>query len=207
MDAIQHENIEYYDSCDNLPMYNWIKIKKTEDLSWLLVGYSKAKKNAVLPIELGCVWEEILTEYEEVTRSDKTEDYYETVIDISEAQKRVAIASLLLSRVEIKQHNKEIFNGYVKELNGWGIHFNVKEPIETSIKKAERQIKAAQMKINTMMKEKQSHENGTKVNKTPILKIKGRVENIIKRHLNFKELSVSEWFYILQDLSTNKKSA
>lgn len=205
MDSKQNKNIRLYKSCDDLPLYNFEKAKKG-DLKYLVWGYDgfgKVKK----PKNISKIWEGLLEEYSSLVKNNQLFQYYELITDISYQTVRITIVSELLHQISTRANiKKELQKEYYKELRGWGFLFNESKPLESEIQRLYRQIKAAKMKLSQMIKEKRRQESKKK-DKTPFLKIKTRVENHLKRHIDIRKTTVSEWVYIVEDIFNSKKKA
>lgn len=191
-------------------MHNWINIHKGDvpDLKWLIYGYNGFNKDISTTKELEGAYDSIIEEYEAITRNQSTEDYYDLLIDISKAQQRIDIVSVLLDSLAKRPlKTKETLKEFVEELNHWRFYINLNNPIKEELEKMLRQLKAAQSKLNLMVKEKKDIEKGLKKDKMPIRKLKQRVENVHNRTFDFKVMTVSEWIYALEDAYSKKKSA
>jgi len=203
MDIKSSQSIKYYKSCDELPMFNWEKLKQTGDLNWLCVefdGYNHIKADE----KAKGVYEDILDEYSKLSKNNQAIQYYDLLIDISDAQSRIGFATIFIMRLNENPTMPEATKkGMIEELRQRRFYINESRPLHSELKRIDRQLGQAQMKLNALIKEKEQKEKATG-KATPILKVKQRVENIIKRSLDFKKISVSEWIYILEDLPKKK---
>lgn len=210
MDSKQFKNIGYYQSCDELPMFNWIKLHKTEepDLRWLLFDFNGFQNIEFPKGKLEKAYDAISEEYEALTRNKKSTDYYELILDISDAELRIKIVTTLLFTLAKNPFKPaETLKQYIDELHHWRFYINKDMPLSEELPRMKMQLKAVQMKLNQMYKDKKDIEKGLKSENTPILKLKTKVENIHGRTFDFRIMTVSEWVYAFQDALNKKKSA
>lgn len=202
----QTKDLILYSDCDDLMMYNWEKISKTSDLRWLIIGFNGFGKESTEKEqkELEIKYKEIISEINDLTNSNEAENYFDLVCDVSDINSRIQMASFALYQIDSRPFmSEETFENYIGILKDWRFYWNKSKPKKEELKRLDRQLGAVKMKASQLNKEKQKIESKS-TQKVSLRKIKQRVETKIGRSIDFKNTSVSEWIYMLEDLSKNK---
>ena len=207
MDDKPIKTLRLYTDCDDLMMYNWEKISKTNDLRWLIVGFDGygQKSTEEEKEQLEIKYKEIVSEINDLTNSNEADNYFDLVCDLSDIQTRIEIASFALYQIDSRPlMNEETFDIYIGVLKDWRFYWNKSKPKAEELKRLDRQLGAVKMKASQHKKEKEKIENKS-TEKIALRKIKQRVSNKIGRDIDFRKTSVSEWIYILEDVSKQKR--
>lgn len=89
-----------YKSCDELPLYNFIKIMLTDDLSWLIIAGE--------PDNLGDTWSEILAEANELSDLPKSVLAFKLRKRITYLSNKIDIVNILLNRLSLSRNTEVI---------------------------------------------------------------------------------------------------
>lgn len=199
-----NQTIILYKSCADLPMHNFNEVRKTGDFSWLVVGYDGYKKVKGLNDKKAKKrWDDIQEDYLQLTKNNTTIQYFELIVDQSDLRVRYEHAKAILTQLEERPSiDPEIKKAYIQELREWRFYLNEGKSFEKEIERLVRQLKAVKMKIKMMGDEIDSAER--KRPSMNLVKLKVDVQNIIKRDIDLKKISVEEWVYTLDNLSKNK---
>ena len=178
----------YYNSIDNLPHWNFIQIRKTNDLRYLFELDSYLNLNIVEPKpEHLKAFEEILLQYNEkiLERSSaKSEFDIDKEISILESEKY--ICELYFSQIVILEGKKEFKDDYyncINELSKYG-HEGNKDQIRASIDSYLNQID------DFKIMKKSSSKNGDAVTIEQMINL---IEKYRNMPLNTKVISVAQY--------------
>lgn len=197
----------HYNSCDDLIMYNWVKLNKSnpKNLQWLVIGYDGFNDLEVSGVDLEKIYKSITDEREERNRDNASEDYYELVSDLNYQVQRYTTVTMLLSNIEKYPHKpKEIYDGYVNELMAWRFYIKTDKPLKDELKRLSLQLNSVKMKIKQMISDKEKVEASLKDRSSSIYNLKQQVQKIRGGNIDFKAITLSEWDYMLEDIRNAK---
>jgi len=89
-----------FDSCDTLPLYNFIKITTTKDLKWLIKEGN--------PTNLDEVWANIFSEYSEMSADQSTSHMLQLAIKISYLENRLTHIQSIVDYLATKRNEELI---------------------------------------------------------------------------------------------------
>lgn len=205
MDINESVDIRVYRSCDELPMYNFDKVK-TEGFKWLVYGYD-GWGEVETPEDIESIWGDILNEYAQLTENNTSLYYFELLADISDLQTRLTIVSALLYGLESRWHTMapDVKKDYIQELKDWRFYFNPASP-KDEFDRMHGQIRAVETKIKIKEKELKDFETAQGKGNEDLNKIKVKIQRIIKMRVDLKITSVKEWLAIVEDAISISKA-
>ena len=126
----------------DMPIYNFDKVLKTNNLSYMVVGWNE-REEITPPEEALKRWNEIYNEYCEKTANNDALNYYSLTSEIGYLEMRYFIIYNLING--LNNFNKESFG---REINAWKIPFNIKGEIEPQLETLQRHLRIAEQNIN-----------------------------------------------------------
>jgi len=170
----------------DMPIYNFDKILKTNNLSYMVVDWNE-RKEIKPPEEAVKKWEGIYNKYCELTADNETLTFYSLNSEISYLEMRyLAIISLVENLCEA--YKKEIG----LRLNKWGIPFNIKGKIKPQLELLKRHIRIAEQNIKIKQRKLKELKKDDDEGST-ILQQKIRLERITTLKIDLRKTSVEEW--------------
>uniref|UniRef100_UPI0035665F0E hypothetical protein n=1 Tax=Seonamhaeicola sp. TaxID=1912245 RepID=UPI0035665F0E len=125
-----------------MPIYNFDKILQTNNLSYLVVGWNE--RNEITPPEAAVNrWNEIYNLYCERTANNDTLTFYSLSCEIGYLEMRYTVITHLV--YGLSEYNKE---DYGRELNAWGIPFNIKGSILDQVEQLQRHLRIAKQNLD-----------------------------------------------------------
>ncbi|MEZ7496472.1 hypothetical protein QO206_13320 [Leeuwenhoekiella aequorea] len=206
MDNKQLTPIRLYTNCDELPMWNFEQVRKTGDLKWLVYlfdGFGEVE----VPEDAPMVWDNILSQYSELTANNETIQYFELLADQSDLQTRLEFGAILLQNVAERWHlmPKYIQEGYVDALKDHRFYLDTRKPLDKELERLFRQLKAVEMKLKQFNGEKEVFEK--KRPETDLIEVKVKIQRIIKMSIDLKKVSIKEWLLTITDAINSVKSS
>ena len=194
--------IRVYQNCDEIPAYNFFEINKTKDFKWLVYGYD-GWGDVELTDDIEDVWSDITNEYSGLVKNNKTIGYFEKVVDLSDLTVRFEMGKTLIEQLaERPLMSDDTKKLYITELRHWRFYINESNALLDEVNKVIKQLKAIRMKIQLLNSEVSKYEESK--GETDIMKIKVAVQNVIKRDIDLKKISIKEWIYTLESLPKTK---
>ncbi len=192
------KDVRLYKDCSELPMHNFEEARKDNNFKWLVYGYD-GWGDIEVPEKTIEIWDDILNEYAALTKNNKTIQYFEIWSDLSDLETRIIQANVLLFQLESRpQMEKQLKESYIKELGKWHFFYNSSKDHNQEIKRLKKHIGVVKTKLVLLESDK---ENFEKKNKTSdLIKIKVAVQNILKRDIDLRKISVKEWIITLDNL-------
>jgi len=116
-------NRKHYTSCENLPLYNWIKLVVTNDVEWL---YSEPKKPWHKSKDITPIWERIFEEYSDLS-ADKTADHVLSMVKgITVINNKLQVIQSAINLLAIARPLSD-YQPTIKMLNDYGFRFKYSE--------------------------------------------------------------------------------
>lgn len=156
--------MDLYLGLDDMPIYNFDKILKTNNMSYMVVGWNE--RDEIEPPENTVErWGNIYNKYCELTANNEALSYYSLSCEISYLEMRyLAIYSLINNLCE--PYKEEIG----KRLNKWGVPFNISGKIEPQIKQLERQLRIAKQNIGIKKRKLEALKNDDEPQENALIK-------------------------------------
>ena len=126
----------------DMPIYNFDKVLKSNNMAYMVVGWNERKDLKKLPINTMIKWRKIYNEYCEKTANNESLSFYSLSCEIGYLEMRYTVIGNLI--YGLTEHNKKDFG---KELNAWGIPFNIDGKIQPQFKVLERQLRIAKQNL------------------------------------------------------------
>lgn len=125
-----------------MPIYNFDKVLKTNNLAYLVLGWNEREQIEV-PEEAQNRWNEIYNTYCERTAGNETLTFYSLTCEVGYLEMRFIIIHSLI--YGLSEYNK---NDFGRELNKWKIPFNVDGKIKPQMETLERYLRVAKQNID-----------------------------------------------------------
>jgi len=209
MDIAEPKTLRVSRNTEEISAHHFFKMRDTGDMQWMYPkfdGWTEIKEQ--LPENVEELAADIQDEYAKLTNNNTTSLYIECLDDIELAATRIYGASILLDAVNRRWGFMEadIQKQYIETLKGWNFLLNPTKPIKEECERLAKQLRAAKTKLKRLEKEKVDMERKSADKGVNLLEILVGVKNVLKRDLDLKKISLREWHYTLESLST-KKSA
>ena len=172
----------------DMPIYNFDKLLKTNNLSYMVVGWNE-REEIEPPKEAEERWNDIYNEYCERTANNDALNYYTLSSEIGYLEMRYsAIYSLVYNLCEA--YKKEIG----RLINKWGVPFNIDgkiepqmETLQRHLRIAEQNLKLKQRKLNEIKKNQEEGES------LSLIQQKIKLERVLKLSIEIKKTTAEEW--------------
>lgn len=178
-----------YKNTGDIPIHNFDKILRGGDYRYMLRSWNEYEEVLHMPIETKNVWREIYDSYCQKTVNNESLTYYALCNEVSHLETRLAIVIILIEN--ITEENKK---AYGKELNAWGIAFNIDGNIKDQLPRIKKQLKTAKQKYEIRKNKLDNLKSDEEP--TSLLKQKIRLERITGIKINTRECVVDEWIEI-----------
>ena len=204
MDTTPDVIIKISRNCDEISAHNFFALNKEKDYSWLIPGYDGWEEITTFPIDTPVHYENIINEYTQITENNSTLQYFELKVDLTDEESRILAGKSLLFQLETRWGfmTEELKKAYIKELHGHRFHFDVRKPILEEIDRIKKQFSVVEMKIEQLKKRIKPFEEDNDI--IDIVDVKIKMQNIIKRDIDLKKMSIKEFSKTLMSL---KKAA
>lgn len=134
--------MDLYLGIGDMPIYNFDKILKTNNLAYVVVGYN-GRGEIEVPENAQKQWDVIYNEYCKKTVNNEALTFYSLSCEVGYLEMRyMAIISLIENLCE--EYKKEIG----LRLNKWGVPFNVDGSIKKQLPQLKTQLRIAKQKID-----------------------------------------------------------
>lgn len=186
----QHIEIKYYESCDTLILYNFVKSVVTKDLrSWLVIsGYPTDE-------QLMEAWAKINESYQDLTEDTDGDYLLGLFTNISQLEGRLTIVYNILAYLEINRSDALI--ELLQEEFGFYYEFS-EESIVSDIKAIISELKLDQINLDLQNKElKEFQSKGKAPNEFDYDSILSTLSKYQGYHIRSKDITVTEFIAIL----------
>lgn len=181
------KTLNFYDKCETIPLYNWIKYFETQDLRYFNNKRKENKKNHDTMIMC-------FNDYITLTESIQIVSRFVKMHKIMKLTTKYNSVMMLCR--SLKEYPKELqiqgFKSLAKELEKWDYRIDPKKEVFEQITKIENRVKGIKTKIELLKIELQKEDNKESVSIEKQLLIVGR-DLKINYKLNAKELTLKEW--------------
>lgn len=133
----------YYSSCEDLPLFNWVKLVVTGDVEWL---FSEPLKKWHKPTDLTLIWEKIFTEYTELTNDVKANHVLSMIKGITVINNKLQIIQSAINLLA-KARPMENYQPIIKMLKEFGFRYSFTE--ETIFEDLKRTASSAKRMVIT----------------------------------------------------------
>jgi len=200
--------IDYYDTIDTLPLYNFDKYRTTRDLDWFILGYDgrqkKSKSDKLKDIE-----ELILDEYFKAINDTSFSNRMKKLAEIHTLQLKYNIVKSLVNRMWLgfADNDMETRLLFVKELARHGFkmqEINTKEGDAEELMRLNVGVEGIKTKIHLLEKELTKEDKIESSSLAKQLQI-ATIGLQYPYRLNPKEITVSEWIEITKLLEEKSK--
>jgi hypothetical protein len=200
--------IDYYDTIDTLPLYNFDKYRTTRDLDWFILGYDgrqkKSKSDKLKEIE-----SLILDEYFKAINDTSFSNRMKKLAEIHTLQLKYNIVKSLVNRMWLgfADNDMETRLLFVKELARHGFkmqEINTKEGDSEELMRLNVGVEGIKTKIHLLEKELTKEDKIESSSLAKQLQI-ATIGLQYPYRLNPKEITVSEWIEITKLLEEKSK--
>jgi len=200
--------INYYDSIENLPLYNFDKYRNTRDLNWFIIGYDgRAKK--VENEQLNSIEKVILDEYFKAIDDRSFTNRLQKWGEIEALKLKYHVVKSLISRMWLgfADNQMEVRLLFIKELAKHGFKMSEVNTIDGDAVELQRLNTACEgIKTKISLVDMELNKDA-KVETTSLAK-QLQIATIGLQYpyrLNPKEITVSEWIEICKLLEEKAK--
>ena len=198
-------NTRIYSNCEELSIYLFHKITETGDLFWLVDGYYEGKTFKIKD-DLNKIWEDIYTEYCDLTDDNQSFIIFNLRNRISFLEMRIYICSMLILRMASDGMSEELQKKYADALREWQVPYRTDTVDTIQLEKAQRFLKATKNELELKQNDLESMKGGEPI---PLLKQVVMAEQALGRNkIDPKKTSVKKWVYMMQtieQINQNKK--
>lgn len=196
---------KYYRNCDELPIYNFFKIKETNDLSYLYLDFDEYNEVEVEE-KMKDVWESLLEEYSNLTGDNSTIRYYDLIREIIALESRFDVVNTLLQMINIGGMSREMLISYSKALKVWKYNLNVDKPLKDEIAKLIKQLKQSKNKIRLKLEEKKEIEKSNEGESMSLVEQQVAIEDALdKNEVNLKTTTVAKWLAMIKKIKLKQE--
>lgn len=200
--------INYYDSIENLPLYNFDKYRNTRDLNWFIIGYDgRAKK--IENEQLNSIEKVILDEYFKAIDDRSFTNRLQKWGEIEALKLKYHVVKSLISRMWLgfADNQMEVRLLFIKELAKHGFRMSEVNTIDGDAVELQRLNTACEgIKTKISLVDMELNKDA-KVETTSLAK-QLQIATIGLQYpyrLNPKEITVSEWIEICKLLEEKAK--
>lgn len=199
---------QYYNSIENLPLYNFDKYKVTTDLNWFIVGYDGRQKKQSNS-DLQEIERIILDEYFKAIDDRSFTNRLQSWVKIEHLRTKYAIIKSLINRIWLgfgdAQMNTRLV--FIQELNRHGFkmqEINTLEGDREELLKLNTAVEGIKTKISLIEIELAKDSKKESASLAKQLQI-ATIGLSYPYRLNPKEITVSEWIEITKLLEEKSK--
>lgn len=144
---------KHYTSCEDLPLYNWIKLVVTNNAEWL---YSEPKKPWHKSNDISSIWEKIFEEYSELS-ADKSADHVLSMVKgITVINNKLAVIQAAINLLAYARPLSD-YQPTIQLLKDYGFRFSYSE--ETIIKDLQLTASSAKTMVIQRQQLEKDYEN------------------------------------------------
>lgn len=188
----------------DMPIYNFDKVLKTNNLSYLVLGWNE-RSEITPPEQVQTRWDEIYNEYCKRTANNEALTFYSLSSEIGYLEMRyTAIYALIENMCE--QYKEELG----KRLNKWGIPFNIQGSIKPQTELLKRHLRIAEQNIGIKTRKLKELKGDEGNEGSSIIQQKIKLERITSIKIDLKQTSVEEWIEIhneAKEIAQQQKAA
>lgn len=193
-----------YNSLDDIPVFNFFEIMEKGNYKWL---FSKPKKDILNPSkELYNAWNNLYDDYVEKTQTAETTNYFQLSKLVAELETRYMIISALIHSLD--EQNKETIG---RELNAWGVIFNIKGKVSAQKENLERFLRASSNKMKRKRSELTTITENDKKKAFNLYKDKITLESATGVKIDVYKMVMSEYIAVhelgVEMIEQRKKAA
>lgn len=207
MDTVKHKTLRISRDCDEITAHNFFKLRDTRDLQWLYPKYDGWEDiSEKLPENAQECADNIMDEYSKLIKNNTTLQYMDCIEDLESAATRIYCVSALLENIRLRWlfMKEDVRKEYIAVLKGWNFLFNPEKPLKDELGRLHRQLRAAKTKMKKLEADRKLLESNLKKGGVDIVKFKVMVQNILKRDIDLKKISIKEWHYTIESLPRKK---
>lgn len=204
---IERKTLRISRNCDEISAHHFFKLRETGDLQWLYPKYDGWDEIAGdLPKNAKEISLDIADEYSKLIKSNRTMQYMDCLDDIETAATRIFGVAVMLDMIKSRWHfmDKETQEQYLERLRNWNFALNTSKPLKDELDRLHRQLRAAKTKLKRLENERDQMEKSLKEDGVDVVKFKVAVQNILKRDIDLKKISIKEWHYTIESLPRKK---
>ena len=135
-----------YNSCSDIPIWNFDIAKKTRDLRYLVVGYD-GYKDVKLPDGAEERFKELVDEWIKLIDNNEIAYYYDLMSEVMYLETRYEVSKMLLHQIYTRNMGKKTLEMYIEMLKEWNYHYNSDNDKLEEIHRLMQQHKASKNKL------------------------------------------------------------
>lgn len=194
-------------NCDEISAHHFFKLRETSDLQWLYPKYDGWKEvSHKLPENAQEYADDIADEYSKLIKNNTTMRYMDCIDDIESAATRIYGTAIMLDVIRLRWElmDAPTQQQYLEKLRFWNFVLNPQKPLKKELERLHKQLRHAKTKLKQLEKERSDMEKSLEEEGVDIVKFKVMVQNILKRDIDLKKISIKEWHYTTDSLPRKK---
>lgn len=202
--------IEYYNSIDNLPLYNFDKYRNTRDLNWFIIGFD-GRQTKVKTVELELCEKNILDEYFKAINDRSFSSRLQKLTQIEDLKLKYNVIKSLINRLWLGFADSQMEARFIfiqqlaKHGKGFSIpEINTTQGDELELIRVNNACEGIKTRISLLEIELKKDEIKESTSLTKQLQI-ATIGLQYTYRLNPKEITVSEWIEICKLLEEKAK--
>ena len=140
------KKVRLYNSCSDIPIWNFDIAKKTRDLRYLVVGYD-GYKDVKLPDGAEERFKELVDEWIKLIDNNEIAYYYDLMSEVMYLETRYEVSKMLLHQIYTRNMGKKTLEMYIEMLKEWNYHYNSDNDKLEEIHRLMQQHKASKNKL------------------------------------------------------------
>lgn len=174
-----------YTCLDDIIISSFFKILDTKDMKYMFKDSKLHKKYEGLANKN---WMDIYDEYLDVTENSESVNYFRLIDELSYLKLRYKVIGSLIE--SLNEHNKELVG---KELNAWGVIFNIKGTVKDQEENLLRFLRASKNKILRKTSELEEITKREDKKKFNFIEQKMRLTHITGINIDADKMVMTEW--------------
>jgi hypothetical protein len=200
--------IDYYDSIETLPLYNFDKYRTTRELDWFIIGYDGRQKKSKID-KLKEIESIILDEYFKAVNDTSFSNRMKKLAEIHALHLKYNVVKSLVARMWLgfSDNDMETRLLFIKELARHGFkmqEINTKEGDDEELIRLNAGVEGIKTKVHLLEKELTKDDKVESSSLAKQLQI-ATIGLQYPYRLNPKEITVSEWIEITKLLEEKSK--
>lgn len=189
----------FYKGCSDIWIYNFDKIAKTNNYSYLVIGYDEYNEVKFDEEKARKLWKEIYNDFCKRSNDNTSLLYYQLLEELGYLKMRKTIALVLLGQLEYFEKMSEVHDFYITQLAKWNYEINIKSSLEDELKRMYRMVRFSDNKIGLMESEIDLLRGDEDESMSLVKQAVKLAQNLGKERINTKKTTVEEWLAMLEE--------
>jgi len=196
----KQKQVHFYKGCSDISIFNFDEIAKTNNYSYLVIGYDGYNEVDFDEIKAQELWKKIYNDFCKLSNDNTSLLYYELLNHLSYLKMRKLFVLALLNQLNFFKKSNSIKKLYFSELAEWGYKSDPKDTLKDKLEKMYRLVRANDNKIGLIESEieflKEDEQEPMSLTKQAIKLEQGLDRN----EINTKTTSVEKWLGLFDEL-------